>query len=127
MFKLQNVASALLLIGLCWSVFAKYKRLETPKHDTELDSLEMMLAPIKNILPAGSTIGFDTNTPDGRKGVLYFKSALVLAPVIVTLDKSDTILIVADNHLPSQLVNNYDCIAEGKAKNLNYKLVHRRY
>lgn len=121
--KLLNVAVVVLLLILCFSVLRKYRKLSLPKSYTEVDSLGIMLSDAKTRLPANSTIGFRANTSVGTQGVLYFKSALVLAPVVVALGEQDTMLLIQDPRLPALPADRYECIFNGGNKYLNYSLV----
>ena len=82
-----------------------------------------MLSDVRTAYPTVSTISFNSNTDTGKKGVLYFKSALALAPIVVTLDESDTTLILNDPALPALAREDYECLLSGGNKNLNYTLV----
>jgi hypothetical protein len=123
MMRLLYVAVAGLMIFLCVRVFNKYKKLALPKSYNELDSLDMMLTDVKRQLPANSIISFKTNTSPGRKGVLYFKSAFVLAPIVVQLGESDTVLLIQEHQFPAVPQDNYECILSGGNRDFNYSLV----
>jgi hypothetical protein len=98
---------------LLWIVAVKYRKLTLPKSNTEVDQLDHAIADIKGRLPFGSSIGFRTNTPLGRHGVLYFKTALVLAPVVVENGDSDTILLLEEPEFPVTFDSTYQCISRG--------------
>ncbi|WP_138480592.1 hypothetical protein [Dyadobacter bucti] len=121
--KLLKIAIVLVLSSLCFSVLNKYRKLTLPKSYTEVDSLDIMLADAKMKLPANSTIGFRTNAPVGRQDVLYFKSALVLAPIVVGRGENDTMLLIQDHQFPALPLDQYECIHNGGGKYLNYSLV----
>lgn len=121
--KLLSIALVLVLSFLCFSVLNKYRKLTLPKSYTEVDSLDIMLADAKMRLPANSTIGFKTNTSVDKLDVLYFKSALVLAPVVVAREENDTMLLIQDHQFPALSLEQYECILNGGNKYLNYSLV----
>jgi hypothetical protein len=56
--------------------------------------------------------------------VLYFKSALVLAPAVLQLEsEADTILLLEEPQLPEVSKLNYDIIAHGNSQQMNYTLM----
>ncbi|TLV02536.1 hypothetical protein FEN17_02630 [Dyadobacter luticola] len=123
--KLAFVPLAVIL-WLCWITAANYRKLSLAKSDVELDKIDQMLAGIKDKLPMDAKIGFRTNIDPGRRGVLYFKSTLILAPRILENNDRDTILLIEDPHLQPVLDKNYECLERGGNQELNYCLMRRR-
>jgi hypothetical protein len=126
MAKAKKILIFILLLFTFWSVIAKYRKLTTPRYYTETDSLGMMLQSIKETLPLSSKIGFNTNTSPDRKLLLYFKTALFFAPIVLELGDNDTVLFLEDSKSPSQPKDKYESIIEGKNKDYNYMLVRKR-
>ena len=120
-------AVILVILYLCWITFKNYKKLGSEKADTELDTMIAMFAGIENHISANSPIAFKTNTPSGRHGVLYFKSALVLAPAVLQLEsKADTVLLLEELTLPATSITDYAIIAQGANRQMKYTLMRRK-
>lgn len=121
--RLQNILFPIILLALTIIVFVKYRKLSRPKSFTELDHLDSMLVDVKKKLPPNATIGFASNTPTGRSGVLYFKSAISLAPIVVENAESDTTLVIGEPQYASFPSDKYECILNGGNGYLNYSLL----
>jgi len=126
LMRYAYMIAAVLLVWFSIAIVKRYKRLTLPEAYIEIDSVQLMLNDVKKVFPRVSNVGFDSNVGADRKGVLYFKSALGLAPVVVALGESDTTLILDDPALPALDDEDYECLLSGGSKNLNYKLVRIR-
>lgn len=100
-----RIVSLISLVWLIWAGVNKYKRLNRPAATTETDRLETLLAPVRHQLPLSSTISFKTNLEKGRAGVLYFKTALVLAPMVVTQEAGDTVLFLSERAITDTIAH----------------------
>nr|WP_295929429.1 hypothetical protein [uncultured Dyadobacter sp.] len=126
LIRLFYIVGSILLVWFSVAILKRYKRLTLPQAYIEVDSVQMMLNDVRKVFPTVSTIGFNSNVSADRKGVLYFKSALALAPVVVALGESDTTLILNDTSFPALDREDYECLLSGGSKNMNYKLVRIR-
>jgi hypothetical protein len=117
----------IILAIICNSGISKYRNLQKPASQTELDHLAKILSPVAKFVKPQSLIGFQTNADKGRQGVLYFKSALILAPAVLKNAESDTVLLLQDRKFPLQRINSKTCIVQGDSENFAYALiVHER-
>jgi hypothetical protein len=126
MMRIQNIVVSVLLLVLSTIIFIKYRKLTLPKSYTELDNLDTMFVDVRKNIAPNSTIGFLSNTPDGRKGVLYFKTAISLAPIVVEMADSDTLLVIDEPIYPPRPIDQFECILRGGNKDFNYSLVRTK-
>ncbi|MCE7059718.1 hypothetical protein [Dyadobacter sp. CY343] len=116
--------AVLVILYLCWITFKNYKKLDSEHAATELDTMNVLLAGVENYISPHSNIAFQTNTPAGRHGVLYFKSALILAPAVLQLESNaDTILLLEEHQLPEIPKEQYETISAGDNQHLKYTLM----
>lgn len=118
------LASAILLVSIVWLSVNKYRDLASPGAYTEPDHLEELFADVKKKLPPGAILGMKTNVAPDRVDMLYFRSTLVLAPMVVELAESDTMLILEDPGLPPLALDKYERILSGSNQELTYSIVH---
>lgn len=118
------LASTVLLVSIIWLTINKYRDLASPGAYTEPDHLEELLADVKKKLPPGASLGMKANVAPDRVDMLYFKSTLVLAPMIVELAERDTMLILEEPGLPPLALDNYERIVSGGTQELTYRVVH---
>ena len=123
--KLKNLTIPV-LIWLVVTTLGKYSELTKPGSDTEVDQINKTLLPVKNLVSPSFTIGFLSNMPKGQHGVLYFKSALALAPAVLGNSVSDTVLIYEDPSHPPLQKDHFKCIASGRNDQFNYFLMTSR-
>ncbi|KAA0988840.1 hypothetical protein [Dyadobacter aurulentus] len=117
-------AVILVIFYLCWITFKNYRKLGSEKADTELDTMSILFAGIENHISPDSQIAFKTNAPSDRHGVLYFKSALVLAPAVLQLESgADTVLLLEELALPATALTDYAIIAQGANRRMKYTLM----
>lgn len=116
----------IVLAFICYSGISKYKKLQKPSAETELDHLKKMLLPLGKFIKPESLVGFKTNADKGRQGVLYFKSALILAPVVVKNEESDTVLLLQDRKFPLQKIDSKTCITQGANDAFTFALIARK-
>lgn len=113
----------IVLAFIGYSGISKYRKLQKPAAQTELDHLAKMLSPLGKFIRPQSLIGFRTNADKGRQGVLYFKSALILAPVVLKNAESDTVLLLQDRKFPLKKIDSEKCIVQGADDEFTYALI----
>lgn len=117
-------AVILVVLYLCWTTFQNFSKLSSGKEDTELDNMITLVAGVEKYLSPDSHIAFKTNTPSDRRGVLYFKSALALAPAVLRLEsEADTVFLLEELALPSVPKDQYSIISHSANQQMSYTLM----
>ncbi|WP_420153548.1 hypothetical protein [Siphonobacter sp.] len=114
----------ILLVSIIWITINKYRDLASPGAYTETDHLEELLADVKKKLPKDSVIGMKMNVSPERIGMLYFESTLVLAPIVVELAESDTMLVLEEPGRPALNLAHYERMLSGSNQKFTYSVVH---
>lgn len=119
----QNFIVSGLLIAIVLVIVAKYARLNSPKSFNQIDSLSIELGHLNTIVSPSTLIGFKTNVEGDYAAELYFKSAFVLAPTVLSRANQDTTLVIEHpdfppiNHPASQIIK------AGHIGQLSYRLI----
>ena len=121
--KMRYLSAIILLAGLVIVII--YRQTEHTR-GTDLDKLNDLLIPVKQKLGPSSFISFDCNLKDMNFNELYFKTAFVLAPVLVTQESDrDTLLAISSlsNPAPVKTYKGYRILDSGTLDNYKFALM----
>jgi len=121
--KMRYLSAIILLAGIVIVIIYRQKEHVTT---TDLDKLNDLLVPVKQKLSPSSFISFDCNLKDMDFNEIYFKTAFVLAPTLVTkkLDR-DTLLTIStlSDPAPGKIYQGYRVLDSGTLDNYKFVLM----